>query len=256
MPRQRQSRRLRGISWPRGRNAPAISGLTPRACNSAAVAARSGALPARRWPSKASGNATMTAAGSAAATAHRPRSGGSDRPPIAVMPAGGPVRASVSVSRSSRQAKPVSTKPSGDDAGSSRARRRAERRCVGTIGPRSASVPALLRVVSATATARGAAARRGDGAMRDRRRHAVGSAPRRQQTDFAEARNVHQRRCRRCQGGRCRAVRARATARRSFLIWPPSRPASASGASAGPGSTMVPPSCARHCAANTAGSKP
>ncbi len=48
IPRQRQCEDYAALSWPRGRNAPAISGLTPRACNSAAVAARSRALPARR----------------------------------------------------------------------------------------------------------------------------------------------------------------------------------------------------------------
>ena len=65
-PRQRHRTIKRHRPWRGARKAPAMSGLAPRACNSAAIAGGSAALPARRSPSSASGRATMVAAGSTA----------------------------------------------------------------------------------------------------------------------------------------------------------------------------------------------
>ena len=157
---------------PRGRNAPAISELTP--CALIRKRSRRDRGRCRRGV----GPRRRAARRSTAADRRRHRAStslaGSDRS-----------------RRCRRRAVTTSVRAASSAVGRARPRGRGFaysrwRKLRRTIGR---AAPACLLCRAARAAPRG-----GDGAMRDRRRHSVGPAAGRQQSGFAEARDVHQRR--------------------------------------------------------------
>jgi len=238
----------------RGRNAPANQRI-----GTACLQFRSGRIPVRR----AAGQA-LTEMGLGEGDDGGVQIGVRHEPIDRVLPeavaadggdaaGGGPVRASVLLSRSRRQLKPVSVKPAASTlrCGSRPRSAPGGKACAGTMGPRSASVPATVRVVSATVNAPAEPCGApmlpqgiGDGmpfapaaklAGRPRQSLRCPPAPPR----HPRARSIP-------------AARASATAQKLLLIFRRDNPL----ARAGPGSTTAPPSCARHCAENVTGSKP